>query len=618
MRVLNPFRAPRRVSVLVAVLVSLSLAPAFGQWVEFTDETNSRAEADPARFSADPEEKAYTWGDFDRDGDLDLAISRKQPFTSPGKRVNVLMMNQGGVLTDRTADFAVDTNVAGDFGFNTPTNDRDITVADVNLDGWLDLITSAAINTDDPPHIGYPRVYMNKCCSVGGCGATTCSPSNWQGFRYEYGRIPTMLSDSGQAGFNPCFCSVNAGDVSGDGYPDLYFVDYDTSCGGGGSPQDFNDKLLINKGAAQPGYFQDVTETNFVAGAAGFPVSAFGASGGIAKFDDDGVNDILKQFAGSVQIAYNSATPGVFDQANGPYGGAAYFVSHGDLNNDGKIDLAVSDDGADRYLLHQGVTGGMANFVSFAYSFQHNGTGGPAADDGFGGNNIIADLDKDGWRDVIVTDNDVDVGGCTRRAHIYRNLTGQPGGNVTLQEQTTGTGCANFNGNPATCLVTTIPSDKLEGTHDVAVFDINGDTYPDLVVGRCSGTEIYMNVPDLLPSGSVPDGDNVPGSELLLAKSGSQLQLSWGASCNADDTDYVVYRGAIGDYDSHVPAACSTAGATTFTLPLSGGFDTPLGYYVLIAPRYEEAIGSLGQNSNGGHRPSGPSPCAPHIVGACN
>ena len=29
----------------------------------------------------------------------------------------------------------------------------------------------------------------------------------------------------------------------------------------------------------------------------------------------------------------------------------------------------------------------------------------------------------------------------------------------------------------------------------MAVFDINGDGWKDMVVGRCSGTEVYMNVP---------------------------------------------------------------------------------------------------------------------------
>ena len=59
-----------------------------------------------------------------------------------------------------------------------------------------------------------------------------------------------MLSYDGSAGFNPRFCSVAAGDLNGDGYPELYLGDYDASGEGGGLPQpehaDYNDRLLLN------------------------------------------------------------------------------------------------------------------------------------------------------------------------------------------------------------------------------------------------------------------------------------------------------------------------------------------------------------------------------------
>ena len=169
----NPICGPPRrgpfVYLLVLVAVVALTPGLLAQWVEFEDQTAERSDAAEELFANDPEEKDYAWGDLDNDGDLDLAIVRKEPFTTPGKRVNVLMMNQGGVLTDRTADFAVDTDIPGDQGFLTPTNDRDVTMVDVNQDGWLDLITSTAVpEAGDPKHIAYPRVYINKCCAVGG------------------------------------------------------------------------------------------------------------------------------------------------------------------------------------------------------------------------------------------------------------------------------------------------------------------------------------------------------------------------------------------------------------------------------------------------------------------
>jgi CxxC motif-containing protein (DUF1111 family) len=178
-----------------------------------------------------------------------------------------------------------------------------------------------------------------------------------------------------------------------------------------------------------------------------------------------------------------------------------YFISVGDLNNDAKLDIVITDDGADRYMLNQGNgSDGLADFLSRPFSFDK------ASDDGFGSDSVIADLNRDGWNDVLITDVDVDIGRCNRRMHIYRNLGGQPGGNVTLQEQTAGTGCQTSLGNPPSCLVAGIPSDKLEGVHDVAVFDINGDGWLDLVVGRCTGTQVYINQPPNGLSFSYPQG----------------------------------------------------------------------------------------------------------------
>jgi hypothetical protein len=606
---------PRRNVFLAAALLVLATAatPSLAQWVQFANETSARMDVASDKGPTDPNEKAYAWGDIDKDGDLDMVVARKEGFTSGlGKRVNVLFINEEGVLTDRTADFAVDADVVGDMGFNTPTNDRDVILADLTGDGWLDMVTSTALSNGDPKHIGYPRIYRNKGCISG--SQISCTTDDWLGFRFENNRMPVMLTDNGQSGFNPCFCQVSAGDVSGDGYADLYFVSYDSGCNA-----DFNDKLLINQGVVNPGFFTDVTETNFVGAASDFPVSAFGASGGIGKFNADGSNDILKQFAGFVGLGYNSSTMGTFDKDNSPTGGSTYFVSAADLNKDGKLDLVTSDDGQDRYLLNQGDgADDMADYISFAFSYTNGAT-----DDGFSGNSVLADLNNDGWTDAVVTDNDVDVGGCSRRTHIFRNLGGTVGGNVTMQEQTSGTQCQNnIFGNSPNCLVATIPADKLTGGHDAAVFDINGDGWKDLVLGRCSGTQVYMNVPPFIPSGSVPDGNENPGQGITVDRNGSSLTLTWGESCNINDADYVVYAGALteidgsnGNFTSHTPITCSTSGATTLTFDVGTG---PENAYYLVGPRNEDVQGALGKKSNGGWRHAGGLSCLPQQIGACN
>src|SRR2546423_11599616 len=90
-------------------------APALAQsWVTFTNQTSTRLISDPSVGVSDGEERDFAWGDFDQDGDVDLVCVRKEPFTTAGRRRNVLFMNEGiaqgqsinGVLVDRTLEYA--------------------------------------------------------------------------------------------------------------------------------------------------------------------------------------------------------------------------------------------------------------------------------------------------------------------------------------------------------------------------------------------------------------------------------------------------------------------------------------------------------------------------------
>ena len=107
----------------------------------------------------------------------------------------------------------------------------------------IDVVTAVALADNQPKHMSHPRVYMNLQ-EIDGV---------WQGFRYEDDRIPLMHPEAG-----PRFASVAAGDVTGDGAPDLHFSDYDD-----GGPQifDFNDRLLINDGFVEPPGLVDVEIT---------------------------------------------------------------------------------------------------------------------------------------------------------------------------------------------------------------------------------------------------------------------------------------------------------------------------------------------------------------------
>ncbi len=468
-------------------------------WVEFTEETALRlVTADPEVGVLDTQEKDYAWGDLDQDGDTDLVVVRKQPWTTTGGRRNVLLMNEGiaeghaidGVLVDRTALHIPD--------FLDPTNDRDVVLADVDGDGWLDIVTAVTLGgLGQPKGITHPRVYINLGDDAGG---------DWQGYVFDdVDRVPTFP-------FEPRFNEVAAGDIDNDGDVDLYFVDHNWGPYNRGG--DLEDRLLANDGT---GYFTDVTGDVLTPE----PTSTFPTAAAMVDMNLDGWNDIVKSDEGLVTIRYN-AGDGTFQVPDVAYAGAAYHVSTGHLNNDGMVDLVVTDDGVDRYLLNQGNhPQDMAAFTTHVF---------PGTTNGFGGESVVADIDGDGFNDVIVTDVDIDAPGCTRVSDMLRNGADPP--LVTFTEDH-----AN------------IPDNMFQGVHDGAVFDLDGDGDMDLVLGRCIGTGVWMQagspcpwdldgsgavgVPDLLvllaawstDPGGPPDfdGDGSVGTADLLA-----LLANWG------------------------------------------------------------------------------------------
>lgn len=463
--------------------LALTSAPGLAQsidWATFLRD-DTRISAPTSLVLGDTREKDYAHGDLDRDGWIDLVVVRKQPFTTSGRFPNVLLMNRGGVLTDETAQYASASDVPGDQGFLTPTNDRDVVIVDVDLDGWLDVVTSTTLSPGQPKAISHPRVYMNLG-EVGG---------QWQGLEYQAARIPDW-------GTYPNMCGVAAGDVTGDGYPDLYFSHYEQQ-----AQVDLNDRLLINDGT---GHFTDESAARMTAAMRG---SSFGTSAVITDMNLDGVNDVVSvsgagQTGGLTRssIAYNNpSNEGFFNILQEPYTGAPYHVTTGDLNGDGRPDMVLSDDSDDRYLLNTGTdVFGRATF-------------GPArtfgTDDGFGSNSTIVDVDGDGFPEAIICDVDVDIGGCDRRMHLFHNRGGTVGGDVTLREERAGSDYG-AQGLPA-----------LRGTHDVAVFDVDGDGDQDLVVGLCSGTRVYLNQKDSLGVAFCTAVGNSTGLPALLRVRGS-------------------------------------------------------------------------------------------------
>lgn len=420
----------------LALGASLLISPcafAGDDWVEFDNQTATRIVADVGVGISDPEEKDLISGDVDRDGDFDMLIARKVPFSVAGGRPNVLFINEDGVMTDRTATLAPD--------FLDNTDDRDIVLVDVDGDQWLDIVTAGTFS--EPP-----RILMNL-------GDTT--EGAWQGFAYDDTRLPAITP-------GPKFCSVGFGDVTGNDRPDLFFVDYDN---------DTEDRLMINDGN---GFFTDETTTRMTVE---MSTSTFGTDAHILDVNGDTFNDIIKNDSSgnnpppgtspSTMVLYNDGT-GNFTFLDRIYEAAPYMIEPADFTLDGKPDLFIVDDAQDEFLINTGNDeDGHAQFTAQAVS---NSPGTSF----FGGNVKFADLDADNILDVLVADVDTDIAGCDRRMVVLQGQGPAPG--VTYSDPLSG---ASRPWTP-------------NGVYDVEAMHIDNDGILDLWIGTCTGNLIFMGI----------------------------------------------------------------------------------------------------------------------------
>ncbi len=361
---LSTFGAP-------SLLAAGAAAQAVPAWVQFSDQTATRLVSAPGLGTADPQEKDVAVGDIDNDGDDDVVVVRKFPFTVAGPMPNVLFINDNGVMTDMTASLAPDLLL--------PSDSRAVEIVDLDGDGWLDVVVA---NTFSDP----PDILMNQ--GTNGSGL-------WAGVVLENWRTPPLP-------IPPRFCGLGVGDFSGDGMPDIFFADYLNT---------LEDRIWLNDGT---GVFTDMTTPNLPAA---FAESGFGTSAFIGDVDGDGDGDLVRGQAGSMHIVWNSGT-GSFNSQTVLSASAVYDVGTADLDNDGDLDMYFCQDPQDQYELNPG---GLASHNSASWSIHQFSMTESANTGGFNANPHFADVDGDGDLDVGVSDVDVDVPGFSRRFSLLRN-----------------------------------------------------------------------------------------------------------------------------------------------------------------------------------------------------
>ena len=244
-------------------------------------------------------------------------------------------------------------------------------------------------------------------------------------------------------------------------------------------------------GPPGPAWFEDVTDRvgiNFTrdCGPTGtyFMPQSVGSGGALFDYDGDGRLDLyLVQNAGPKSKAtnrlYHQKADGTFEDVSAGSGldvaGHGMGVAVGDINNDGKPDLVLTEYGRTRLFVNAG--GGKFTDVSEAAEIRNPLWGTSAA---------FFDFDRDGWLDLFVA-NYVDYDpswDCTSAAGVkdfcapkvfadtasklFRNLGTQTGGSVKFEDISVKSGIGRVIG-PGL---------------GVAPFDADGDGWPDVFVAN--------------------------------------------------------------------------------------------------------------------------------------
>ena len=269
-----------------------------------------------------------------------------------------------------------------------------VAVFDYNNDGWLDIFftNGAAI----PSLEKSDSSYWNRLFRNNGDGTFTdvTEKAGLQGIGYSMG--------------------VAAGDYDNDGFVDLYVTGVN------------HNQLFHNNG---DGTFSDVTEKAGVGALVPALGKAWSVAAGWFDYNNDGVLDLFVvnylnysiktatscvqqglpaycspvDFLGTPNILYRNNGDGTFTDVSeqshiSKYVGKGMGLAFADYDNDGFMDIFVSNDTFENYLLHNNRDGTFTNvalLAGVAYNAFGNAIAGMGAD--------FRDIDNDGRSDIFET-----------------------------------------------------------------------------------------------------------------------------------------------------------------------------------------------------------------------
>jgi hypothetical protein len=254
-----------------------------------------------------------------------------------------------------------------------------VSVGDVNGDGYPDVAVSVYIGASGFSQKGYVKVYMNRQ------GTLESAPS-WRSKDSMY------------------TFSCSFGDANGDGRQDLA-----VACGESYGNNAERNRIYYNRGGALD------TLPGWATAAAGFSYDVTWAD-----FDRDGRLDLVFACEDGPNVMYRNygdslGTVPFWKSSDAPEYANSLFA--GDVNNDSYADLAVSDNnqlgGSGRFKVYRNTAGVLDTLPFWTSSFS-----------GYGSGITLADIDNNGSADLI-------TGGWWEPCRIYVNQ----GGTFTVNPQ---------------------------------------------------------------------------------------------------------------------------------------------------------------------------------------
>ena len=529
------------------------------------------------------------FGDFNGDGKLDLAISHANTDS-----VTILQGNGDGTFRN------VASYIAGELPYDFSLLDfygdghLDIVAGDLNSqpllqvlygigDGSFHAPTYSAIPSQTPTNV--PVTNSIAVADFNGDGkldvAATSLPENYVSVFLGQGgsklaagtNIAIPQSSSGPAG--PAF--VVARDFNGDGKPDLALADQQSN----------SVSILLGNG---DGTFQ--TPLTYAAGANPQYLA-------IGDFNGDGKPDLAvansasltPTASGNISILLNNGNGTFQSAANYTAGTHPYAIVIGDFNGDGKLDLAVVNDGA---------IGGTDKGGLWILLGNGDGTFRAATNIGVGQNPVhlaAADINGDGKLDLIIATTSrpgagslailLGKGDGTFQTPVLATTFNLPQWISILDINGDGIpdivdaeqgDLGYFQGNGDGTFQSEVPFPGGENPSALAVADFNGDKLPDLAVADgAGGISILLNQPpsaatlQVSSSAPAPSGSGV-AAESIASAYGSDLATTTLSATGTSSTN--LGGTTIQVMDS---AGASRAGILFYVSPSQVNFQIPPG-----------------------------------------